>query len=316
MVDDQRSARRTHRQVVCRCRAVRAQLLDRHVTGPQELAGVGAYQQRRVRPLAQERLIVTTFGDQQVDEAERQGSVRAGANLEEDVRPRCRADAPRVDHEQLGAARLGRDHALGKAQEVAIGIAPPQHDAAAAGEVRHRQAINPERVSCGAGVARPLTEVGGADEVGGAEVGGQTSEPRFGFVEAGASLGPLAEHHGLGPVGSAYLPELFRDQAERLIPGDPLPAGVRVRLRSRATERIINPVGVVEELRHCVALGAHRPAVGMCRVRLEREHAVSRDCRDRWAVHRAQSAVAPDGPRLCVIARHQCSPSGTLQSSE
>ncbi len=299
IVGDQRAAPRAHGHVARagRPRGTRREFGVGHVGGQEQLARIAAHEQRRVRPLAHERLVVAAFRDQEVDEAERQRAVGARPHLQEHVGAGGGADAARIDDHQLGAARLRGDHVLSETQEVAVRVGAPEEDAAAVGEIGHGQAVGAERVGGGAGVARPLAEVRGADHVWRAEQGRQAPQPRLDLVEPGAAAGALAERHGARAVGGAHGQQLRRDEVERLVPGDALPAGVGVGLGARAAHGVVHALGLVEELRGGPSFGADGAAVRVGRIRVDAEDAVAGHRRDGRAVDRAQPAVASHRPR-------------------
>ena len=270
---------------------------DRHasqVAAGEQLAGVVAHQQRRVRPLAHERLVEAVVLDQEVDQAERERAVGAGAHLEPQVRLVREPRAPRVDHQQLRAARLRGGDVDAEREKVPGGAGAPEDDAPAARDVGHRQRRRAERVVRGPGVARPLAEVGGAAEVRRPEQVEQPVQPPLGVREAGAAGRPLVERDRLRSRGRAHLEQRPRDQVERLVPGAALPAGVGIGLRARAAHREVDAVPVLVELGRGATLGADGAAERVRPVGLDGDDAVAVDGGDRRAVHAAEAAVARD----------------------
>ncbi len=224
-----------------------------------------------------------------MDQAEGQGPVRPRANLQPHVRLVRETDAPRIDDQQLGAARLRRRDVDGEVQEIAIGVRTPHHDASAPRDVRHRQRRHPEGVERPRRVPRPLAKMGRPADVRRAEVVDESLEPALGVGERGAAGGPLVERHRLRAGRRAYLEELPRDQIERLVPAARLPARVGVRLGAGAAQRNVDPVVMVVELRRGPALRADRAPEGMRAVRLDRTHPSVLDRRLRVYDHRVVS---------------------------
>jgi hypothetical protein len=61
-----------------------------------------------------------------------------------------------------------------------------------------------------------------------------------------------------GPCRCASPPHRGGGQVQRLVPTDPLPAGVRIALRAGPTQRVSESQRVVDELRRRTSLGADR----------------------------------------------------------
>ena len=177
-----------------------------------------------------------------MDQAERERAVGARSDLQPHVRLVGQPHAPRVDHQQLRAARLRRGDVGGHAQEVAGRARRPRGRCTGCARRRAWPARRAERVVRGAGVARPLAEVRGAADVRRAEVMDQPLEPPLGVGERGAADRPLVERHRLRPRGRADLEHPPRDQVERLVPAARLPARVGIGLRARAAQRDVDAV--------------------------------------------------------------------------
>ena len=266
------------------------------ITSGEQRAGVVADQERRVRPLAGERVVITAVTDQQMDEPERERAVGTGADLKPHVGLVGKTDTPGIDHQQLGPARLrGRDVG-GEAQEVAVGIRAPEHDAPAARDVGHGQRVSAEGVLGAGGVARPLAEMSGAADVRGPEVVEEPLEPALGVGERGAPGRALVEGHRVGSRRRAHFEQFLSDQVEGLVPAARLPAGIRIGLGPRAAKRDVHAIAMVVELRRCPSLDADGAAVGMSAVRLDRDHARAIRRRHDRTVHRAEPAVPRDLP--------------------
>jgi hypothetical protein len=83
-------------------------------------------------------------------------------------------------------------------------------------------------------------------------------------------------------------------RASASVPADTLPAGVALRLRTRATERVGQSLGVIDELRRRAALGTERLASRMRGIRLEADEAAGVEDGDAAAARDAQAAVPVD----------------------
>jgi hypothetical protein len=155
----------------------------------------------------------------------------------------------------------------------------------------------PKCVERGAVVAGPVADVGGRDGVGRPEVIGQPVHPGLGLAESGGAAGATAEGDSLGAGRGADLVELAGDECERLVPGAALPAGIGVRLGAGAAERIVDPVGVIVELRRGAPLAADGAAERMGAIRFEREHARALNVDERGAGDLTEAAVGPNRRR-------------------
>src|SRR4051812_18931625 len=88
----------------------------------------------------------------------------------------------------------------------------------------------------------------------------QPVQPWIGVTDAGRATGATAERDGLSAGLVAHGPQLRRDQVERLVPADPLPARVRVTFGTGAPQRIVDSVRMIVNIRRGPALGADGPA--------------------------------------------------------
>jgi hypothetical protein len=88
--------------------------------------GVRPYQERTVRPLADEVLIVELLLQQNVDHRQGQGAVTPRPDLEPEVRLFGHARLTRVDDHELGATCFGLANAHGGGWPRHLGVRAPQ----------------------------------------------------------------------------------------------------------------------------------------------------------------------------------------------
>ena len=81
-------------------------------------------------------------------------------------------------------------------------------------------------------------------------------------------------------------------QIQRLVPADPLPAGIGIALRPGAPQRMGQPLGVIDQLRRGAALGAERLAGRVRGIGIEPREAAVLDHRDAAAACDAEPAIA------------------------
>ena len=184
-------------------------------------------------------------------DAERQGAVRAGLELQVHVRPRRELRAARVDDHELDAA-VERVHQVPGRRGVGVErVGAPDERAASVPQVRarHLPVQQPERHHRGREAGARL----------GAEVGRAVLQ-REALDERAHLLGVAAVEDGrLGSALGLDALEVGGDLLERLVPRDRLElAGAA---RSGAPERRQQPVLVVHVLARRGALGAQRAAV-------------------------------------------------------
>ena len=105
---------------------------------------------------------------------------------------------------------------------------------------------------------------------------------------------PLASAMDFAPWRSRISNNAPGDVIEGFVPRDALPSRIRIAFGPGASEWIIEPVLIVDQLRRGFTFDAYHAAVGMIMIRIEPSHAAVLDGRDRRAVRRAERAVAAD----------------------
>ena len=166
----------------------------------------------------------------------------------------------------------------------------PEQESFAVCEIRRRK-IGAEGIA-EAGVFVPVADVRRRYPVGTAEQIKKAAKPAFDIVHRSAASGAFSQGDGFSAVALANCQNAPRDIIERFVPADSLPAGIGIALWPRAFERIIEPIGMVNQLRRGFAFDAHNAAVGMIVIGIEPDDSAVLDGRDGGAVGRAQRAVA------------------------
>ena len=237
------------------------------MVGTERGAVVVPHQQRPVGPGPHEGRVVGTRLQEQVSEAQRERAVATGPDAQPGVRLDRETGAPRVDDDELGAARLRVRDTAGVSEPGGARVVTPEHDAVGVLEIRHRR-VHAE----GQGVYVVPVEVAdlrAVGRVGAAEGVAQALDPGVGVLNAGAGRRRNAERDALRPTLGREPPELARCLVERLVPADALPFARRV-LRRDAAERMQHAVFVIDQLRRRPPLAAERLAGGVRGVGLNR----------------------------------------------
>ena len=123
----------------------------------------------------------------------------------------------------------------------------------------------------------------------------QSSEPALAIVDGCAALGAFGERDGFRAVTLANFNNVPGNVIEGFFPRDALPSRIRSAFGAGASEWIIEPVLIVDQLRRGFTFDAYHAAVGMIVIGVEARNATVLDGRDGCAVRRAQRAVAADG---------------------
>ncbi len=271
---------------------MRGMAVGGEVRGREQAPGVLTHQQRAVGPVAHELAIVPAALDHDPGQAERQRAVGAGAHAEPLVRPRGRAGAPRVHHDQGRAAphRLGDRGGLG---QVGRGrVVAPQEQAPGALEVR-RADVGAEGER-GRVVAVPRAHLLAPHHVRAAEGADQAIDPREAVGDGGAGGGGDGEGHRLRPLALGQRAHALRGPVEGLVPADAHPARIRIGARPRALHRVEEPVRRVDQLGGGPALHAEVLAGGMRGIRLHRGETPFLHHRDAAAARATERAEAGD----------------------
>src|SRR5581483_2679549 len=218
-----------------------------------------------------------------------QRAVSAWARLQKDVGLSADADAARIDDNGFHAARARLDDIVREDQRSRARVMTPEQKSFAVLEIRRRQ-IAAEGVA-EAGVLVPVAYVRGRNPVRTADRVKQSPQPALGVVDGRAALGAATQHDRLGAVALADVQNPPRDVAERFVPGNPLPARIGVALGTRALERIIETLAMVNQLRRGFAFDAHDAAVGMVVIGIEPGDAAVLDGGNRRTVRGAKGAI-------------------------
>src|SRR5262249_36545985 len=104
----------------------------------------------------------------------------------------------------------------------------------------------------------------------------------------------LAEGEGLGPIALGDPPHRRRGLAQRLVPGDRLPAGIAIALGPRAPQRLRQTFGMIDELGRGASLGAQGLSRRMRWIGLEPRETPVLDDRNAAAAGDAEAAIALD----------------------
>ncbi len=89
--------------------------------------------------------------------------------------------------------------------------------------------------------------------------------------------------------------QTVRNVIECFIPTDSLPSGIGIALRPRAHQRVVETIGVIDQLGRRFALETKHAAVRMVGVGFKPHDLAIRHGSDGRAVRRAQSAKSADG---------------------
>ena len=190
------------------------------------------------------------------DPGEREGQRRVGAwpHRQPAIRLDGKADMARVDHDQLGAASARRGDPRRASQQRGARIMAPQQDAAGLRIIR--------RADAGAGregagkLAMPGADLHRIAVVRRAERVDQAVDPGLRIRQRGTGTGRDAEGDRLGTALGGDAAQRSRRLAERLVPGDPLPARIGIAFWPGTAQRIQKPVLGIDQFRRGAALGA------------------------------------------------------------
>ncbi len=174
--------------------------------------------------------------------------------------------------------------------DVELGLWPQSKKALAMRDIRRLNRRAEGKTE--AGVFVPVADMSGRNPVRTAVEIEKPAKPALDIVHRGAAFCPLAQRHRFSPMLLADRQQSSRDVVEGFVPTDPLPPRIGVGLGPGALERIIQAVGIVNQLRRGLALDAHDTAVGMIVVRLQLCHPAVLHGGDGGAVGRAKGAVA------------------------
>jgi len=164
----------------------------------------------------------------------------------------------------------------------------PQQDAAGLAVIRHADAVAGGE---GAGkLAMPGADLPRIAVVRRAEGVDQPVDPGLRVGKSGPGACGDAEGNRLGAALGSDAAHRRRRLVERLVPGDPLPARVRVALWPGAAHRVKQPVGRFDQCRRSAPLGAKGFAGRVRWVRLDRHKAPVLDDRLATAARGAEWA--------------------------
>ena len=258
----------------------------------EETPRVVPHQEGAVGPARDELPVEPALLDHDAGEAERQRPVAARADAEPLIGLVRKAGAARVDHHERCAARLCVGDARRMGEPGRARVVAPQDEAIGSRQIghghRHAEGVGEHHLL---GEGAQLHRDG---RVGAAVGAAQALDPDEPILHRGAGGGRDAERHGLGARFLGEPREPVGNRVERLVPPDPLPAGVGIALGARALQRVEQAVGMMHQSGGCPALGAKRLAGGMLRVGLDRGEAAILDCRDAPAAGPAERAETVD----------------------
>ena len=264
--------------------------VGREVGGREQPAGVLAHQQRPVGPVADEVAIVPALREHHRGQPEGERAVGAGAHAQPLVGAGGRARAPRIDHDQRGAARDRLRDRGGLGEVGGRRVVAPQEQAGGPLEVRGADVgAEGER---GRVVAMPRAELLAPHHVGAPERADEPVDPREAVGDRGARGRGDRERHRLGALALGQRAHALRGPVERLVPGDAHPARVGIAPGPRAAHRVEQPIGRVHQLRRGLPLHAQVPAGRMRRVGLDRDQPAVLHHRHAPAARAAQRAEA------------------------
>ena len=271
----------------------------REITFGQHAAVVGTHQHRTVAPIADELAIVPAALDHQIGDAEGERAIGARPHTKPEIGLVAETDMPRIDHDEAHAALQRLDHGGGVREARETWIVSPQDQAAGVGDVRHAaartggDARNPIRVA-GRPRTTPAAYVQTADYVRRAEGVHQAPDVRRRFADRRGGRRRQAETDAFWPLLRRDPPHRRGGHFQCLVPGDALPAGIRIAFRTGAAERARQSLLVVDKLGRGAALGAECLAGRMRGIRLQPDEAAMFDYRDRAASGGAKRTVAVD----------------------
>src|SRR5262245_17534538 len=110
---------------------------------------------------------------------------------------------------------------------------------------------------------------------------------------------------------SRNAPHSGGDLVERYVPGDLLPTGIGVTLRTTAPQRARQSVLAINQLRRSPAFGADSGAGRVFRIRVQPREAPAFDRRDGAAAGNAEAAEASHSAHILGLGSHAL-PSGLL----
>ena len=142
------------------------------------------------------------------------------------------------------------------------------------------------------------------DPVGTSKAVDKTRQPALRIGNRSSAPCALRQRHSPRTIGFADEIQSLRDVVQRLIPTDPLPSGIGIVLRTCAFQRIVQPVGMVDQFRRGLALNAKDASVWMIGISIEAHDFPIHYGGDRSAMRSTERAITADGRRRLLKIIH------------
>src|SRR5688572_15955540 len=128
--------------------------------------------------------------------------------------------------------------------------------------------------------------------IGAAEQIEKAAQPALDISHRSAASGPFTQRHRFGAISIADCAKTLCDVVQGVVPAHSLPARIGIALGSGALERMIESIGMINQLRGCLAFDAYNAAIGVIVIGIESDDSAVLYGSDSGAVRRAQRAVA------------------------
>src|SRR4030095_13303168 len=154
---------------------------------------------------------------------------------------------PRIHGDDFHAALPRRNNVMSENQRSGAWVVTPEQKGVAVRQIGRRK-FYPESIS-EAGVLVPITDVSCRDPVGTSKAVDKTRQPALRIGDRSSAPCALCQRHGARTISFADEIQLLRDVVQRFFPTDSLPTGIGIVLRTRALQRKIEPVRMINQLR-------------------------------------------------------------------
>lgn len=142
------------------------------------------------------------------------------------------------------------------------------------------------------GIFVPVADMRCRYPIGAAEQIEKAAQPALDISDRSAAPGPFTQGQRFSAILITDRGEAICDIIQGVFPAHSLPARIGIALGSGALERMIESIGMINQLRCCLAFDADDAAIGVIVIGIESDDSAVLYGSDSGAVRRAQRAVA------------------------